>query len=283
MFQLPSIKLLAALATPIAHGCRPLPEEIPDANRRSADLVLEGTMKFAISTALLLFLAGTTGYPQQQEQEKQRDKPRPNQQEQQPRQNPERATPPQERQQSERDRQQQERQQKPQQQQQQERPQRERQQREQDRARGQARDNERQNTEMQRRDREQSDRQQQQIERERAQQDRAAREHAVQQQQQAQRQEEERVRQERRDYGNRSGHRVLDEDFRTRFGPEHRFHVDRRDDRRFRYGGYRFVYTEPWPRDWDYNDDFYVDDIDGEYYLVDPVHPGYRLLVILQD
>ena len=65
-----------------------------------------------------------------------------------------------------------------------------------------------------------------------------------------------------------------DEEFRARFGPEHRFRVVPREDRRFRYGGYWFVYTEPWPRNWDYEDDFYIDDIDGEYYLIDPVHPG---------
>ena len=27
----------------------------------------------------------------------------------------------------------------------------------------------------------------------------------------------------------------------------------------------------------------YVDEIDGEYYLIDPVHPGIRLLVIISD
>lgn len=79
------------------------------------------------------------------------------------------------------------------------------------------------------------------------------------------------------------GPSIRDEEFRARFGSEHRFRVEPREDRRFRYGGYWFVYTEPWPRDWDYEDDFYIDDIDGEYYLIDPVHPGYRIRIIAQD
>jgi hypothetical protein len=46
-------------------------------------------------------------------------------------------------------------------------------------------------------------------------------------------------------------------------------------------GGYWFEYTDPWPGDWSYDDDVYVDEIDGEYYLIDPVHPGIRVFVIV--
>ena len=77
--------------------------------------------------------------------------------------------------------------------------------------------------------------------------------------------------------------RVPEEKFRASFGREHHFHVERRDDRRFNYGGYWFVYNQPWPGDWDYNDDVYIDYIDGEYYLIDPRHEGVRLMVVVSD
>lgn len=77
--------------------------------------------------------------------------------------------------------------------------------------------------------------------------------------------------------------RVPEATFRASFGREHHFHVERRDDRRFNYGGYWFAYEQPWPGDWDYNDDVYVEDIDGEYYLINPRHPGVRLLVVVGD
>lgn len=77
--------------------------------------------------------------------------------------------------------------------------------------------------------------------------------------------------------------RVPEAKFRASFGREHHFHVERRDDRRFNYGGYWFVYNQPWPGDWDYNDDVYIDYIDGEYYLIDPRHSGVRLLVVVGD
>jgi hypothetical protein len=81
----------------------------------------------------------------------------------------------------------------------------------------------------------------------------------------------------------RNARRIPDEKFRASFGREHHFHVERRDDRRFNYGGFWFVYDEPWPGDWDYNDDVYVDYIDDEYYLINPRRPGVRLLVIVND
>jgi len=130
----------------------------------------------------------------------------------------------------------------------------------------------------------QADKQQQQNEKDRTKQDRAAQE----QQQQAQRNERTRddhnnVQQAQRDSGNRNGRRIRDDDFRAHFGRQHAFRVSRRDDRRFNYGGYWFVYNEPWPAEWNYDDDVYVDEVDGEYYLIDPVHPGVRLVVVVGD
>jgi hypothetical protein len=116
--------------------------------------------------------------------------------------------------------------------------------------------------------------QEQQTEKDRAKQERAT-------QEQPQRDAHNNVQPAQRDAGNRNARRIPDQDFRTHFGREHAFRVVRRDDRRFNYGGYWFEYSQPWPTGWSYDDNVYVDDIDGEYYLIDPVHPGIRLLVIV--
>jgi hypothetical protein len=91
---------------------------------------------------------------------------------------------------------------------------------------------------------------------------------------------------DRANAGNANDHgatrRVPDEQFRASFGSSHHFHVQR-GDRRFNYGGYYFSYSEAWPSDWDYNDDVYIDYIDGNYYLINPRHPGVRLLVVIVD
>ncbi|HSY59525.1 MAG TPA: hypothetical protein VK795_08195 [Terriglobales bacterium] len=75
--------------------------------------------------------------------------------------------------------------------------------------------------------------------------------------------------------------RIPDDKFRASFGREHTFRVERRDDRRFQYGGYWFTYSEPWPVAWAYTDAVYVDFIDGQYYLIDVNHPGVRLLLVV--
>lgn len=76
--------------------------------------------------------------------------------------------------------------------------------------------------------------------------------------------------------------RIPEEKFRASFWSEHHFHVQR-DTNRFNYGGFWFNYSQPWPGDWDYNDDVYIEDVDGEYYLINPRHPGVRLIVIVGD
>jgi hypothetical protein len=46
---------------------------------------------------------------------------------------------------------------------------------------------------------------------------------------------------------------------------------------RFRYGGYLFAYSEPWPSGWNYNDSVYVDYVGGAYYMYNPRHPGIHI------
>ena len=82
--------------------------------------------------------------------------------------------------------------------------------------------------------------------------------------------------------GNRGG-RIPDDRFRAHFGREHRFRINRptivAGYPRFQYGGYWFGFIDPWPADWYYTDEVYVDYIDGGYYLYNPVHPGFRIAI----
>jgi hypothetical protein len=77
--------------------------------------------------------------------------------------------------------------------------------------------------------------------------------------------------------------RIPDAQFHAHFGREHTFRVGHpvivEGHPRFQYGGYWFGFGEPWPVGWAYTDDVYVDFIDGQYYLIDPVHPGVRLVL----
>jgi hypothetical protein len=84
--------------------------------------------------------------------------------------------------------------------------------------------------------------------------------------------------------GGGKGH-IPDDRFRAHFGREHTFRVSRpvvvEGRPRFQYSGYWFEFGNPWPEDWSYDDDCYIDYVDDEYYLFDPRHPGMRILVIV--
>lgn len=77
--------------------------------------------------------------------------------------------------------------------------------------------------------------------------------------------------------------RIPEERFRASYGRQHVFHVNRvtvvEGTPRFVYGGYTFVLVEPWPAVWSYNDDCYIDYVDGEYFLFDLLHPGVRIAI----
>ena len=82
----------------------------------------------------------------------------------------------------------------------------------------------------------------------------------------------------------RSG-RIPDDKFRASFGRGHHFTVQRTTvsggQSGFAYGGYSFVFVDPWPAGWAYSDDCYVDYIDGEYFLFDLLHPGVRIAIVV--
>jgi hypothetical protein len=48
---------------------------------------------------------------------------------------------------------------------------------------------------------------------------------------------------------------------------------------RFQYGGFWFGFVDPWPEDWYYVDDVYIDFMDGGYYLYNPQYPGVRVAI----
>jgi hypothetical protein len=79
--------------------------------------------------------------------------------------------------------------------------------------------------------------------------------------------------------------RIPDDHYRAHFGRGHSFHMGRPQMvggyNRFQYGGYWFGYNQGWPSGWDYNDDCYVEYIDGVYYMFNVRHPGFRLTLNL--
>ena len=81
----------------------------------------------------------------------------------------------------------------------------------------------------------------------------------------------------------RSSGRIPDDRFRSHFGREHHFHMGNPvmvgGYSRFQYGGFWFGFVEPWPAGWYYTDDFYIDYVDGGYYMYNPYYPGARFAI----
>jgi hypothetical protein len=86
-------------------------------------------------------------------------------------------------------------------------------------------------------------------------------------------------------HGRAENGRIPDADFHAHFGREHHFHVGHpqviNSQSRFQYGGYSFTFVEAWPVGWGYDDDFFIDFIDGQYYLIDLRHPEARLALVV--
>ncbi len=78
--------------------------------------------------------------------------------------------------------------------------------------------------------------------------------------------------------GNSNG-RIPDDRYKANFGSGHTFHVNQSDynNHSFQYGGYSFGFVGEWPSNWLYTQNVYVIDIDGVYYLCNPVYPGVNI------
>ncbi len=75
------------------------------------------------------------------------------------------------------------------------------------------------------------------------------------------------------------GRRIPDDRFKANFGEQHRFRVSQGDYRnhRFQYGGYSFGFVGAWPSNWLYTQNVYVIEINGVYYLCNPMYPGVNI------
>ncbi len=75
--------------------------------------------------------------------------------------------------------------------------------------------------------------------------------------------------------------RISNANYGAHFGHDHSFHMGRPQMiggyNRFQYGGYWFGFNAGWPIGWDYDDDVYVEYIDGAYYMFDLRHPGIQI------
>jgi len=78
--------------------------------------------------------------------------------------------------------------------------------------------------------------------------------------------------------------KIPDAKFKSNFGRQHTFKVRTtvvQGQPRFQYSGYWFTLSSPWPGGWAYTDDCYIDYIDGEYVLIDLLHPGVEIPVVV--
>jgi hypothetical protein len=77
--------------------------------------------------------------------------------------------------------------------------------------------------------------------------------------------------------------------FRANFGRQHAFPANRvivsntvvPGQTGFVLVGYRFIILDPWPADWLFTDDCFVDYVDEEYFLFDVFHPGVRVALFV--
>jgi hypothetical protein len=76
-----------------------------------------------------------------------------------------------------------------------------------------------------------------------------------------------------------NGGRIPDDRYKANFGREHTFRVTQADysSHRFQYGGYWFGFAGVWPSNWLYTQDVFVVDINGVYYLCNPMYPGVNI------
>jgi hypothetical protein len=84
------------------------------------------------------------------------------------------------------------------------------------------------------------------------------------------------------------GKRIPDDKFRAHFGRQHTFHVQRTQvinnpQPVVVFGGYSFQLIDVWPAEWAFDDDCYIDYVDGEYFLFDAFHPGIRVAVFVVE
>src|ERR1700733_1548242 len=75
------------------------------------------------------------------------------------------------------------------------------------------------------------------------------------------------------------GRRIPDDRKKPNFGQRQTFRVNEGvySNRHFQYGGYSYGFVGVWPSNWLYTQNVYVIDIDGVYYLCNPIYPGVNI------
>jgi len=84
---------------------------------------------------------------------------------------------------------------------------------------------------------------------------------------------------------------IPDPQFRANFGRPHTFTVKRvittttivPNQTQFVFAGYTFIFLDPWPPNWLFTDDCYVDYVGDEYFLFDLLHPGIRVALFVVE
>jgi hypothetical protein len=82
---------------------------------------------------------------------------------------------------------------------------------------------------------------------------------------------------------------IPDPQFKANFGRPHTFTVNRvitttrviPNQTQFVFAGYTFVFLDPWPADWLFTDDCFIDFVDDQYFLFDVLHPGIRVALFV--
>jgi type IV secretory pathway VirB10-like protein len=82
---------------------------------------------------------------------------------------------------------------------------------------------------------------------------------------------------------------IPDQKFKASFGRQHSFTVNRVINQttivpgqtQFVYTGYTFIVLDPWPAEWVFTDDCYIDYVDNEYFIFDVFHPGIRVALFV--
>jgi hypothetical protein len=84
---------------------------------------------------------------------------------------------------------------------------------------------------------------------------------------------------------------IPDPQFRAHFGKQHAFTVNRvittttivPNQTQFVVSGFTFIFLDPWPADWLFTDECFIDFVDDEYFLFDVFHPGVRVALFVVE
>jgi len=83
---------------------------------------------------------------------------------------------------------------------------------------------------------------------------------------------------------------IPEQKFKASFGRQHTMRANQvitqttvvAGQTQFVYSGFTFVILDPWPADWMFTDDVYIEYVDGDYFLFDLLHPGIRIALFVQ-